>query len=121
MTHPIDRERIVALRGKRGWSQEELAMAPGLNVRTIQRVESGASASLETRRALAAAFDVDLESLQTPAATRSDTARALRSGIGGASKSASAPVAAVSSFMLTRQVRQVAARADRSARRFSPA
>jgi hypothetical protein len=35
----------------------------GLNVRTIQRLESGANASLESQKCLAAALDVDLETL----------------------------------------------------------
>jgi len=51
------------LRQSQGWSQRELAEASGLNERTIQRVEAGSAASLETRRALAAAFDMTLEDL----------------------------------------------------------
>lgn len=43
----------------RHWSQEQLAEISGLNVRTIQRVEQGDSASFDTRRALARAFDFD--------------------------------------------------------------
>lgn len=41
------------------WSQETLAELAGLNVRTVQRVESAKSASADTRRALAAAFEIE--------------------------------------------------------------
>ena len=50
---------VRKLRLERSWSQETLAEICGLSVRTIQRIERGAEPSLETRAALAAAFDVD--------------------------------------------------------------
>lgn len=51
------------LRDKKQWSQEQLAHVSGLNVRTIQRVESGKKASLETLKCLAAVFEVDISKL----------------------------------------------------------
>lgn len=48
---------IRILREIRRWSQETLADVSGLNVRTIQRVENGDPSSLDTRRALARAFE----------------------------------------------------------------
>jgi transcriptional regulator with XRE-family HTH domain len=49
------------------WSQEQLAEISGLNVRTVQRVEQGLSASLDTRRALASAFEFeDIDALNKP-------------------------------------------------------
>jgi transcriptional regulator with XRE-family HTH domain len=56
---------VKILREKRAWSQEHLAAVSGLNVRTIQRIESksDAPASLETFNALAAAFDIDVKDL----------------------------------------------------------
>ncbi len=54
---------IQKLRLKRGWSQQQLADASGLNVRTIQRIESGQPASTETLKSLAAVFEVDFASL----------------------------------------------------------
>ncbi|MFB9887933.1 2TM domain-containing protein [Balneatrix alpica] len=54
---------IKALRLQRGWSQEQLASISGVSVRTIQRLENGASASLDTRKALAAAMDLPLPQL----------------------------------------------------------
>gem|GEM_PF-410089 len=59
----------------RQWSQEQLASLSGLNLRTIQRLESGAKVSTESLRALAAASDVSAESLlaSNPAPSRAAT------------------------------------------------
>lgn len=60
----INAQLVVTLRNRRSWSQEELATAAGLNLRTIQRIESDGVASLQSRKALAAAFDVDVTELE---------------------------------------------------------
>jgi len=39
---------IQKLRLQRGWSQEQLAELSGLSVRTIQRIERGQPASIES-------------------------------------------------------------------------
>jgi transcriptional regulator with XRE-family HTH domain len=58
---------IRLFREVRQWSQEQLAEISGLNVRTIQRVEQGLAASLDTRRALARAFEFeDVDALNKP-------------------------------------------------------
>lgn len=57
--------RVRKLRLERGWSQEVLAEISGLSVRTIQRIERGGNASLETLGALAAVFEVDIATLST--------------------------------------------------------
>lgn len=49
---------------ERGWSQEQLAVASGLSLRTIQRVESEGIASLSTAASLAATYGVPLIQLQ---------------------------------------------------------
>jgi len=54
---------IQKLRLKRGWSQQQLADASGLSVRTIQRMEAGQPASTETLKCLAAVFGVDFSNL----------------------------------------------------------
>ncbi len=54
---------VKELRKKSGWSQEQLANASGLSLRTIQRVESENKASMETKVCLAATFQIPLESL----------------------------------------------------------
>lgn len=59
----INAELVVKLRRKRSWSQDELAIASGLNLRTIQRIEKYASASLQSKKAVAAAFDIDTQDL----------------------------------------------------------
>ena len=55
---------IKRLRAKHHYSQEQLAQMSGLSLRTIQRVESGQSASLETLKSLAAVFEVDVDTLK---------------------------------------------------------
>ncbi len=55
---------IRKLRLERGWSQEQLATLSGLSVRTIQRIERGATPGLESLNALAAVFEVDIEQLK---------------------------------------------------------
>ena len=54
---------IQKLRLKRGWSQQQLADASGLSVRTIQRLEAGHPASTESLKSLAAVFEVDFSTL----------------------------------------------------------
>ena len=54
---------VKKLRTQRNWSQEQLAEYCGLSVRTIQRVESGNKASIETLMSLASVFEVDMSKL----------------------------------------------------------
>ena len=55
---------VRKLRLKRGWSQSQLAEMAGVTTRTIQRIEQGHRPSMETCRALASVFEVDLSLLQ---------------------------------------------------------
>ena len=48
---------VKLMRDSRKWTQEQLAEISNLNIRTIQRVENATSASFDTRRALARAFE----------------------------------------------------------------
>ena len=50
-------------RSQLGWSQEELAMHAGVSARTIQRIETGKRASLETLKCLAAVFETTVSEL----------------------------------------------------------
>lgn len=55
---------IQKMRLQRGWSQQHLAQVSGLSTRTIQRIEAGQPATLETLKSLAAVFGVDFSALQ---------------------------------------------------------
>lgn len=55
---------LKQIRISRNLSQEQLAQMSGLNVRTIQRIESGQNASLESLKCLAAVLEVDLSTLK---------------------------------------------------------
>lgn len=67
----LSTQEVRRLRTDRGWSQEHLAQAAGLSVRTVQRVEAEGAASLATATCLAATFEVSLLSLRdNPAPTR---------------------------------------------------
>ena len=58
---------IRKLRLEQGYSQEQLADMAGISVRTLQRIERGASASPETLKCLAAVLDVDQRDLRKDA------------------------------------------------------
>jgi transcriptional regulator with XRE-family HTH domain len=56
-------ERVKYFRKDNGWSQELLAKASGLSLRTIQRAEKDGNSSVETQLALSAAFDISPKEL----------------------------------------------------------
>ena len=60
---------LKQLRIGRHLSQEQLAQMSGLNVRTIQRIESGHKASLESMKCLASVLEVDIDTLNREAYT----------------------------------------------------
>ena len=57
----FDPQNLINLRHSHHWTQEELSAASGVSTRTIQRIEREGGGSLETWKALAAAFDVDIK------------------------------------------------------------
>ncbi|HGE8275693.1 TPA: helix-turn-helix domain-containing protein [Serratia marcescens] len=59
----MQKYRIRPLRLEKGWSQEQLATIAGLSTRTVQRIENGEQASLETLTATAAALGVQVRDL----------------------------------------------------------
>ncbi|WP_076410524.1 helix-turn-helix domain-containing protein [Shewanella sp. UCD-KL12] len=64
----ISKNKLKQLRKDKSWSQEVLAKATGLSLRTIQRIENEGNASAESTLALASAFEVtpgDLTSAQS--------------------------------------------------------
>lgn len=56
-------ETVRRERRSRGWSQDQLSRAAGLNLRTVQRVERGSACSGETLQALASALDLPVSQL----------------------------------------------------------
>lgn len=63
----MQKYRIKDLRVARGWSQEQLATIAGLSTRTIQRIENGDQASLDTLAAIASALGLQVNELSIPA------------------------------------------------------
>lgn len=78
----VNSTRLRELRLARQWSQDQLAALSGLNMRTIQRLESGAKISSESLRALAAVLEVPAESLLIGEPTPSQAVlKAIREGV----------------------------------------
>lgn len=78
----VNSARLKELRNNRQWSQEQLSQLSGLNLRTIQRLESGAKISTESLRALAAVFEVPADSLLVGVPAPSQLAvNAVRDGV----------------------------------------
>lgn len=67
---------VRTLRLQRGWSQDQLAELTGLSIRTIQRIERGKPAGLETQKALAAVFEIPLTELTEATPMNTDTDKA---------------------------------------------
>ncbi|MBA6232867.1 MULTISPECIES: helix-turn-helix transcriptional regulator [unclassified Colwellia] len=62
----INAEKVIAERKIRAWSQQHLADASAVSLRTIQRVENNGSGSLETIKALASCFELNVDMLFEP-------------------------------------------------------
>ena len=63
MSFKTDAAKIKRWREERHWSQEHLADLAGIGLRTLQRIENGETASAESLKALAAAYNVDVMAL----------------------------------------------------------
>lgn len=59
----MNESRIPELRRRRGWTQERLASESTVAVRTVQRLESGRDASLDSLSLIAAALSVSVGEL----------------------------------------------------------
>ena len=83
----INQELVKKLRKERSWSQDHLATVSGLSHRTIQRIENEGSCSLESKKSLAAVFEIDANHLDIDAAAISALAandRGRKFGFAGA-------------------------------------
>jgi len=69
----VDASFIRLEREKRAWSQEHLAGAAGIGVRTIQRIEATGVASYESVRAISAALEIPVSDLRREDASREPT------------------------------------------------
>ena len=56
----INLRDIKKMRLERHWSQDQLAEMSGLSIRTIQRIENGENAGLESLKALGAVFETKI-------------------------------------------------------------
>lgn len=76
---------IRTLRQDRGWSQEQLAETSGVSVRTIQRIEQGGRASLETLKCFAAVFETTIPELRMeekmPENFEAETAKPIKTAV----------------------------------------
>lgn len=70
MTRKLNVESLKILRNRKQWSQEELALAAGLGLRTVQRAEKEATVSTNTLKSLCAALSVAPEELLAADAER---------------------------------------------------
>jgi transcriptional regulator with XRE-family HTH domain len=59
----LDPAVVKRLRESKSWTQEHLATAAGVSLRTIQRLEADGPASAESRLAIAAALGVPIENI----------------------------------------------------------
>ena len=60
----INQERVKILRLGKAWTQQKLADKAGISLRSMQRIESKGMASLQSRAAIAAAFQIEPTELE---------------------------------------------------------
>jgi len=63
MEQMIDKDLIKKLRIERSWSQDQLSSVSDLSLRTIQRIENEGTCSLESKKALGSAFEINANDL----------------------------------------------------------
>lgn len=62
----VNASLIKQFRSDRSWTQQHLADACGVSLRTVQRVERYGTASNETLMALASVFEIEQDAIQEP-------------------------------------------------------
>ena len=63
MSVKINAQKVRQLRKDLLWSQEDLAAGSGLSLRTVQRIERNSDVSIDTLKAIAAAFNISADDL----------------------------------------------------------
>ncbi len=99
----IDQHQVRSERERRAWSQEHLAQAAGLGLRTIQRIESGGHASFESALAIASALEVSVDELAAKGARREQQVSRKRIGLGFAMATGLVAAVFVARFALAEQ------------------
>jgi len=62
----VNAQLIKSMRSQRSWTQQHLADACGVSLRTVQRVERYGNTSNETAMSLAAVFEIDQSEFVLP-------------------------------------------------------
>ncbi len=60
----VNAQKIKGLRQDKGWTQQHMAEACGLSLRTVQRVENYGNCSADTLQAIASVLEVSLSELK---------------------------------------------------------
>lgn len=63
MEMKVNVDLLKKLRHEKAWSQDQLAEICGISLRTIQRIEKSGNVSLESKKAIAAAFEIKVSDL----------------------------------------------------------
>lgn len=58
MNMKINVKLVKTLRAEKAWSQDELATVSNISLRTVQRIEKSGNCALESKKAIASAFDI---------------------------------------------------------------
>ncbi|WP_249977997.1 DUF4177 domain-containing protein [Vreelandella olivaria] len=66
----INSALVLEHRLKRSLSQDEFSIISGLSIRTIQRIEKDGMASLQSKKAIAAALEIDIRDLDYEESTK---------------------------------------------------
>ncbi|MAO67069.1 MULTISPECIES: helix-turn-helix transcriptional regulator [Idiomarina] len=73
----IDAAKAIELRNKRGWTQQHLADACAVSLRTIQRVEKDGIASQETVAALCSVYEIERQVIGADSVTKPKVSNAV--------------------------------------------
>jgi len=65
MEMQINFKLVKQLRQQKSWSQDQLASIASISLRTIQRIEKDGRCSIDSKKALASAFEIDATDLDT--------------------------------------------------------
>ncbi|RUO64703.1 helix-turn-helix transcriptional regulator [Idiomarina ramblicola] len=73
----IDAAKVIDLRNRRGWTQQHLADACAVSLRTVQRVEKEGIASQETVAALCSVYEIERQVIELDTVSRANNNNAV--------------------------------------------